>query len=81
MMFEVILDRESSAQQNCPSLFLHNFTYIHDNGVNESCDPANGSMDGCYNRSQIAFDFTKCNASVGFSSTLLKHHISFISAP
>lgn len=26
MMLDVILDRESSAQQNCPSLFLHNLT-------------------------------------------------------
>lgn len=33
MMLDVILDRESSAQQNCPSLFLHNLTYIHDNRV------------------------------------------------
>lgn len=61
-------DRESSAQSNCPSLFLHNFTYSHDNGTIASCKPANGSADGCFNRSQVAFDFTKCSAPFGFSS-------------
>ncbi|XP_078325739.1 uncharacterized protein LOC111124223 [Crassostrea virginica] len=61
-------DRESSAQSNCPSLFLHNFTYSHDNGTIASCKPANGSADGCFNRSQVAFDFTKCSAPFGFST-------------
>ncbi|XP_062594669.1 uncharacterized protein LOC134256083 [Saccostrea cucullata] len=68
--FHVIVrkGRESSARQNCPSLLLHNFTYIHDNGTMTSCDPANGSADGCSNRQQIEFDFSQCNTAVGFSA-------------